>query len=283
VTSSQQPTHSRRDVIGAAAVALPPLLLAGSTVAAMTQLGDLRVRRFELKLPGLRPALDGMTIAHVSDLHVGKFTRDCDLRRIVDATNALKCDFVAVTGDLIDLALADLPRALAMVRQLDPRNGLFICEGNHDLIENRHEFERRMEDSGLPFLLEMEQTKQFRGEQVQFLGTRWSHADGELSDSMARVRRLIKPDAFPILLAHHPHAFDPAIAAGVPLTLSGHTHGGQIMLNEKLGFGPAMFRYWSGLYQKGESSLIVSNGAGNWFPLRMNAPAEIIHLTLRAS
>jgi len=277
-----EPRHSRRNLIGAAAVTLPPLLLAGSTIGAMSQLGDLRVRRFELKFPGLRPALDGTTIAHVSDLHVGKFTRDRDLHRLVDVANALKCDFVAVTGDLIDLALADLPRALAIIRQLDPRNGLFICEGNHDLIEDRREFERRMAASGLPFLLETEQTKQFRGEQVQFLGTRWSHADEELADSMARVRPLIKPDAFPILLAHHPHAFDAAAAAGIPLTLSGHTHGGQIMLNERLGFGPAMFRYWSGLFQKGDSALIVSNGAGNWYPLRINSPAEIIHLTLRA-
>jgi hypothetical protein len=81
-------------------------------------------------------------------------------------------------------------------------------------------------------------------------------------------------------LAHHPHAFDAAAAAGVPLTLSGHTHGGQLMLNEQLGFGPAMFRYWSGWYRKGVSQLVVSNGVGNWFPLRVNAPAEIIHLTL---
>jgi predicted MPP superfamily phosphohydrolase len=52
------------------------------------------------------------------------------------------------------------------------------------------------------------------------------------------------------------------------------------MLNERLGFGPAMYRYWSGLYQKENRSLIVSNGTGNWFPLRVHAPAEIVHLTL---
>jgi hypothetical protein len=82
-------------------------------------------------------------------------------------------------------------------------------------------------------------------------------------------------------LAHHPHAFDAAAAAKIPLTLSGHTHGGQLMLSEQFGFGPAMFRYWSGLYRSGASQLVVSNGVGNWFPLRVNAPAEIIHITLR--
>jgi len=82
-------------------------------------------------------------------------------------------------------------------------------------------------------------------------------------------------------MAHHPHAFDAAADAGLPLTLSGHTHGGQLMLNEQLGFGPALFHYWSGLYTRGRSKLIVSNGVGNWFPLRVNAPAEIVHITLR--
>lgn len=272
---------SRRQALSAAAVALPPLLMVGTTAAAIGQLGHVRVRRFELPFPNLPPALDGMTIAQLSDMHVGKFTRDGSLRKLADLVNSLKCDFVAVTGDLIDLALADLPRSLDMIRQLDPRHGLFICEGNHDLIEDPQGFESQMKSSGLPFLLESEQTVRFRGEAVQFLGIRWAHADRDLAKSVARVTSQVRPDAFPILLAHHPHAFDAAAAAGFPLILSGHTHGGQIMLNERLGFGPAMFRYWSGLYRKPGSSLIVSNGAGNWFPLRINAPADIVHLTLR--
>src|SRR2546421_5506017 len=101
---------------------------------------------------------------------------------------------------------------------------------------------------------------------------------------MQRVCALRNRDQFQILLAHHPHAFDPAAAAGIPLTLSGHTHGGQLMLNERLGAGPVMFRYWSGLYRKPDgNALFVSNGVGNWFPLRLHAPAEIVHLTLRSA
>jgi predicted MPP superfamily phosphohydrolase len=68
---------------------------------------------------------------------------------------------------------------------------------------------------------------------------------------------------------------------GLPLTLAGHTHGGQLMLTPELGAGSAMFRYWSGIYQKNSRTVVVSNGTGNWFPVRVNAPAEIIHLTLR--
>ena len=53
------------------------------------------------------------------------------------------------------------------------------------------------------------------------------------------------------------------------------------MLNDTTGFGPWLFRYWSGVYQKNGSTLVVSNGTGNWFPIRSHAPAELIHLTLR--
>jgi predicted MPP superfamily phosphohydrolase len=98
---------------------------------------------------------------------------------------------------------------------------------------------------------------------------------------MQRLLSIKDPEAFPILIAHHPHAFDPAAEAGIPLTLAGHTHGGQLHLSPGVGFGPLMFRYWSGLYRKADAALVVSNGVGNWFPLRVNAPAEIVHITLR--
>ena len=105
--------------------------------------------------------------------------------------------------------------------------------------------------------------------------------DTPIAASFEELLALRDPEAFPILLAHHPHAFDPAAAARLPLTLSGHTHGGQLMLNAEMGFGPLMFRYWSGHYTHGDSHLIVSNGVGNWFPLRTRVPpAEITYLTL---
>ena len=79
-----------------------------------------------------------------------------------------------------------------------------------------------------------------------------------------------------------------AAAAGVPLTLTGHTHGGQLMLPGGVGPGPVMYRYWSGVYEKPGSAgspaavTVVSNGSGNWFPLRTFAPAEVVCLVLRA-
>jgi predicted MPP superfamily phosphohydrolase len=108
-------------------------------------------------------------------------------------------------------------------------------------------------------------------------------ADAGHGDALGQLLAQGKPDAFTILLAHHPQVFDAAAAAGIPLTLAGHTHGGQLMLTPRLGFGPWLYRYWSGLYRQGASQLVVSNGTGNWFPLRIGAPAEIVLLTLESA
>jgi predicted MPP superfamily phosphohydrolase len=159
-----------------------------------------------------------------------------------------------------------------------------MCEGNHDLIQDRLIFEHDVKRSGIPLLLNESMTIDVRNHPIQLLGIKWggrSGFDPATNAHVANTLRLRDQNAFPILLAHHPHAFDPAAEANIPLTLAGHTHGGQIMLTKNFGPGPLMYKYWSGLYHKDQSQLVVSNGVGNWFPLRINAPAEILHLTLR--
>ena len=285
-TRAESKAWSRRDFLRFTGAMLPPVFTFGLTGIAMAQLNNVRVRRFVLPIVDLPKELDGMTIAQVSDMHVGRFTKGEVLQKTVRLVNEMRADLLLLTGDLINDALADLNTGLEIARQMESRFGVAIIEGNHDLIENPREFETRVKASGIPFLLDESTTVNVRGFPVQLLGLRWTRVYGEGRDAAigAEVRKLLEQrtaDAFPILLAHHPHAFDAAAEAQLPLTLSGHTHGGQLMLNEKLGFGPAMFRYWSGLYTRGQSKLIVSNGVGNWFPLRVNAPAEIVHLTLR--
>jgi predicted MPP superfamily phosphohydrolase len=203
---------------------------------------------------------------------------------MVKTVNDLQADLVLLTGDLINDALEDLGQGIDLVRAMQGRFGLYVIEGNHDLIENPAEFERRMRASGIPFLLDESSVISVRGAPVQLLGLSWTRAlhgrDQAIAQSVRHLLGQRENEAFPILMAHHPHAFDAAAEASMPLTISGHTHGGQLMWNERSGFGPALFRYWSGLYTRGDSKLIVSNGVGNWFPLRINAPAEIVHLTL---
>jgi len=277
---------TRREFIGAVAALAPPLFTVGLTGVALAQLSHLRVRRFTLSIPTLPRALDGITIAHVTDMHVGGVTRARVLRLMVNTTNALRADLVLLTGDLINYELADLPEGIALVTAMEGRFGLWTIEGNHDVAVDGREFGQRVKAAGVPLLLDESAVANIRGYPVQIFGLRWMDGGEGQRDGVTalQVRDVLKqrhPDAFPILLAHHPHAFDAAVKVDLPLTLAGHTHGGECMLDSQHGIGPVMFRYWSGLYTRGRSQLVVSNGVGNWLPIRINAPAEIVHLTLR--
>ena len=277
---------TRREFLGAAAAIAPPLLTFGFTGAALVRLDSLRVRRFTLAIPTLPRALDGITIAHMTDLHLGRLSNTRAVRALVNRANALRPDLVLWTGDLIDYALSDLAEGIALVKAVEGRYGVWLTEGNHDLADDEDEFRRRVKNSGLPLLLDESALASVRGYPVQIFGLRWMSGpdpqrDRATAQQVRQVLRHRQPEAFPILLSHHPHAFDAAVKADLPLTLTGHTHGGQLMLDPRHGLGSVMFRYWSGLYRRGRSQLIVSNGLGTWLPARINAPAEIVHITLR--
>jgi predicted MPP superfamily phosphohydrolase len=162
-----------------------------------------------------------------------------------------------------------------MVKAMDPRSGLFMVEGNHDLFEGVRPFVEGVRERGIRLLRDESSIIRFRGQPVEIMGISWSRSEETIARQIDYLADQSGLDSFPILLAHHPHAFDHAARRGIPLTLAGHTHGGQLMLTPDIGPGPMMFRYWSGLYQQQAASLVVSNGAGNWFPLRTSAPAEI--------
>jgi predicted MPP superfamily phosphohydrolase len=283
---------TRREFARLLGTAAPAIVTLGAAAVALWQIERFRIRRLEIALRQLPPELDGLTIAHVTDLHVGQFTTGDVLDHIVAATNDLRADLVLYTGDLINFALSDLDAALSIANRLQGRHGVFLCEGNHDLFDDAAEFRSRTRAAGLRLLVNESAVAQIRGISVQLLGLRWgargahphdpaSRGDQAIADSMRELLTQRQPGTFPILLAHHPHAFD--FAEDIPLTLAGHTHGGQLMVTPEIGFGPMLYRYWSGLYRKEDRALVVSNGTGNWFPLRTRAPAEIIHLTLRRS
>lgn len=279
-TDSAAPPVTRRDMLRTTALALPMFGTLGTTAISIPQKTHFRIRKLSVPITNLPRDLEGVTITHLSDTHVGKFTRGRVLDELAEAVNQLRSDLVLMTGDLIDHSLSDLPEALDMVTRLDPRHGLYNIEGNHDLFEGVEEFAQGVRDRGVPLLRDQSETIRLNGHPVEILGLSWNRNEPAIAKQVEFLARKRDLDAFPILLAHHPHAFDHAARHGIPLTLAGHTHGGQLMFTPEIGAGPMLFRYWSGLYQKNNQSLVVSNGAGNWFPLRTSAPAEILQLTL---
>ncbi|TVQ53277.1 MAG: hypothetical protein EA377_08290 [Phycisphaerales bacterium] len=274
---------TRRQLIAASCIAFPMVATLGTTVYSIPQKRRFTVRTIEVPIPDLPRALDGTRIAHISDTHVGKFTRGPILDQIAHETSRLDADLVVMTGDLIDHTVQDLPEALEMIDKIKTRNPVVTIEGNHDLFDGRSVFRRMVREHGVSLLLDESRIVWINDYPVQLLGIKWHDRQHPIDQHVDIVAERIDRDAFPVLLAHHPHAFDRARDHDIPLTLAGHTHGGQLMLSSEFGAGPAIFKYWSGLYTKDNNSLVVSNGAGNWFPLRTNAPAEIVHVILRRS
>ena len=270
---------SRRRFLCAVAVGAAPATALAMGVHGTVTRDDLRVRVLNVPIANLPPELEGFTVAHVSDLHSGIFCGPDRLRRIGDATNDLKADLIVVTGDLINSSIAEFEDAAASLRRLEAPHGLYLCEGNHDLFAGEAVFAQACAETGFPLLRNSAAVLSVRGRRLILGGLPW-YSRGFRGDPAAAAA-LFPPRQdgdVRVVLAHHPNLFD-ASAGSADLMLSGHTHGGQLMIGDA-GFGPLFFEYWSGLYRRGQSSLVVSNGAGDWFPCRIGAPAEIGQLKL---
>ena len=267
------------------------LYLVGFGAAPVTAIGmgvhggltreDLRTTAYRIPLANLPPELEGFSIAHVSDLHSGIFVGPDRLKLISDATNDLKADLIVITGDIINREMNEFPAALAAMQRMEARHGIYLCEGNHDIIPGQYAISHACQRNGLPMLYNTCVALPFGQGRLVIGGLEWRKY--VVMDSQPNVVR----DLFParqegdvrLLLAHHPDIFD--IAQEADLMLSGHTHGGQIMFGD-VGLGRLRFKYCSGLFQhpNAASQMIVSNGCGDWFPCRIGAPAEVARVTL---
>jgi predicted MPP superfamily phosphohydrolase len=265
---------SRRKFLYLLGYGVVPATAIGMGVHGALTREDLRVREFLIPIANLPPELEGFTIAHVSDLHSGIFVGPARLKIISDATNDLKADLVAITGDIINREMGEFPAALAAIQRIESPYGSYLCEGNHDAMPGTCVLVAACERNQLAMLFNTCRAIPIRGRRLLLGGLSWARY------SQMDIRPGMVGDLFPprqeddvrILLAHHPHLFD--IAQDADLLLSGHTHGGQIMFGD-IGLGRLRFKYWSGRYQRGNTTMIVSNGCGDWFPCRIGAPAEI--------
>jgi hypothetical protein len=143
VDSEERP-WTRREWLKSAVVALPVMTTFGAGGISLPLMTHFRIREMTLALDDLPAELDGLRIAHLTDTHVGKFTKGRVLDDLVAATNRLKADLVFFTGDLIDNTIRDLPAAVKMLQEI--AQPLFVVEGNHDLFEDPAGFERGLRE-----------------------------------------------------------------------------------------------------------------------------------------
>jgi uncharacterized protein len=277
--------------------ALAVLLIATATSAIgfLNARRTASVKRVEVPIRGLPQALEGFTIAQLSDIHVGPTIKSGYIRRIVEAVNRLGADTIAITGDLVDGSVPELREHIAPLAGLRARHGTFVVTGNHEYYAGAHAWIDELRRLGLKVLLNEHvvlQTRNVRGAQTDeelfesalVLAGVTDFTAGHFDAAHASDPHLALHDAPPlvhtrVLLAHQPRSAPLAAAAGYQLQLSGHTHGGQFFPWNL--FVPMQQPFTAGLHRLHDMWVYVSRGTGYWGPpKRFGAPSEITLLTL---
>jgi uncharacterized protein len=247
------------------------------------------VNEVPVRLARLPAALSGLTLAQISDLHVGPTIREKHVRRVVDMTNALRPDAIVITGDLVDGSVPELRRATEHLARLRARYGVFFVTGNHDHYSGARAWVEELARYGIRPLRGARAVlgdTSPRGASLDLAGVDdWSvsRVSGGRWTALDRALEGRDPDRSLVLLAHQPRGVGEAVRSGVELQLSGHTHGGQIF-PWTLVVG-AVYPYCKGLYRHREGAdegqIYVSCGTGYWGPpMRLGAPAEVAKIVL---
>jgi predicted MPP superfamily phosphohydrolase len=257
-------------------------LAAVATVPALRS--SPRLSRHDIPVDGLPAAFDGYRVVQISDLHCGPFVSGARVARWVASVNALEADLVAVTGDLIVSGERYVPVVAEALGRLQARDGVLASMGNHDYFTDGEALVRALERAGLGVLRN-------RGVIIERGEARANLFVAGVDDTWTRRHDLDRalaerPAGAPtLLLCHDPALFPAAVARGVDLTLSGHTHGGQLGvpgLGRRLNLYRLFSAFTSGLYRQGASTLYVNRGLGTTGPpVRLGVPSEIAVLTLR--
>jgi len=269
---------------GRAAIAAAGAVLVLGAVAGYFGSRRLAVRRLAVTLPGLPAAAEGLVVAQISDLHVGPQTSRRFLARVAAAVEAAQPDLIAVTGDLVDDFPPDAAHYAAAFGALRAPLGVFAIPGNHEVYSGWAELRPRLEALPLTLLVNRSVAVRRDGGSFTLAGTGDpAAAAGELAPDLDRTLAGVPAGGFVLALAHNP-ALWPALARrGVALTLSGHTHWGQ------LGFprwgwclASPFLELAMGWHERGGALLYIHPGTNYWgIPFRLGHAAEVAVLTLR--
>ena len=251
----------------------------------------LVVRNVDAFIENLPVEFDGKRIAQLSDLHVGPQTSKSFLQRIVRTVQLLNPDIVAVTGDLIDDRPEDVTQYAHSLGQLDAPMGVFMIPGNHDVYAGWNAVKGALGSSIQGQILVNESRLiQVGSATIAIVGV------GDPAGRLRGVAANVAPDieksflgvpanTVVIALAHNPGLWIALQQRGAALTLSGHTHWGQLSIPAfNWSLASPWLKHAMGAYGEGQSLLYISPGTGFWgVPFRLGAWPEITNITLRCS
>ena len=280
---------TRRDFLHNTLAVTPLVAFGLSTRGVYEAQFEMAVERHSLVLPTLPPNLKGFKIAQLSDTHVGTYFDLEKLETVIKLLIQEKPDLVVITGDFVD-DLNLLKPAIEKLNELQSMIpfGIYFCCGNHEYFRNIELVRNELHKSRI-LVLDNQNTLIVPGQRPFYLmgvDYPWANVsqrgmnvnDSKRQQYFAAASQNIPPDAFKVLIAHHPDSLIDGFAAQIPLTLAGHTHGGQVVIMGKS--LQSSYTYMRGLYQKNGVYGYVSSGAGHWFPFRLGCPPEISIFTL---
>jgi uncharacterized protein len=248
----------------------------------------LVIRDITLSPPRLPPALSGLRIVQLTDLHVGPQTSRSQLKKIADAARDARPDIIAYTGDQVDDHPADIDVFASAFAHLSAPLGVYAIAGNHDVYAGWSEVRRRLEAAGIRVLVN-QAVPLARGGTTFYIAGTGDPAGGQFvrgretgAPDIDATLAGVPPDAFCVTLAHNPALFPALAARGADVVLSGHTHHGQFSIpSRNWSLASVFLEYAMGTYERNGSLLYVSPGTNFWgIPFRIGALPEVTVVTL---
>lgn len=243
---------------------------------------QIKMREVNVEVPGLHPGLHGLRLVQLTDIHLSPFLSERDLDRAVAMANETRAHLALVTGDLITLRGDPLDACLERLAHLRAEAGIFGCLGNHETYAAAEDYTAEQGARlGIRFLRHSAAPLKFGGATFNLVGVDYQRMHFPY---LTGIEKLVRPDAFNLLLSHNPDVFPVAARQGFQLTVAGHTHGGQVrveILRQDLNIARFFTRYVDGMYRQGASSIFVSRGIGTiGLPTRLGATPEVALLHL---
>jgi predicted MPP superfamily phosphohydrolase len=267
---------TRRDFLrSAAAISVGALAGVGAYGTAYERHHIVRVAR-DLAVRGLPPALDGLRVGMITDVHHSGVVPAADVSRAVTLLNEASPDIVVLGGDYVsffDRNYID-PVAELLAPLANAPYGSFAVLGNHD---DEKEMPAALASRGFSVLKDQRTQLQIKGERLDVAGIKfWTRTPSEIANVLKGT------GGTTLLLAHDPRRLVEAAALDVQLVLSGHTHGGQVLLPTVGAVVGRKFPVLAGAAMRDNTSIFVSRGVGTvYVPVRINCPPDVAVLTLR--
>ena len=294
---------SRRKFISKLGIGLASIPFVSLNLGMVWGKNNIKVLNYTLFFDNLPSSFDGFKLTQISDLHAGNLDDLDDLERTVQLINSQKSDVIFFTGDLVNNEADELIPWINTLSKLSAKDGVYSILGNHDYgdyrswatdLEKKKNFaklKKYKKKIGFDLILNDSRFIYKGGQKLAIVGVEnWSNAFRKYGD-LSLATKKIKSSDFKILLSHDPTHWQEKILLAeddYPLTLSGHTHGGQfgIEIPGYLKWSPVKWRYkyWAGIYKEKNKYLNVNRGLGTTaVPGRVGIWPEITVITLKSS